>query len=157
MGDLSSALSAIPVVGSILGAALPLIGSLFGSNPAIRQRQITNTLENQQYFAPTAINTNQNTGGSLTSYSSSGQLRTSTGTSPYPSGITEPYYLYPTHPIFGNPTPGQSVPGTGGELGAPIGSPVGNINPGGTGVPAQTPPTVIVQHNTASRPSIRAA
>jgi hypothetical protein len=140
-GLLSSVLSSVPVIGTVLGAALPLIGSLFGSNPQIRQNQINKTLENSQYYAPVAINESQDVNGNLSSYNRYGQARSSAGVSPYPSGIQEPYYLYPTHPIIGQPLPGQNVPGTGGELGAPIGTSVGDLNPAGTA----TPHTVVIQ------------
>jgi hypothetical protein len=81
--------AAIPIVGSVIAAALPLLGSLFSTGPQQRQNQITNELAQNAFLPNTALNTIQNTNGTLLSMDARGQLRT-TALGALPT-VAEPY------------------------------------------------------------------
>jgi hypothetical protein len=113
LGLLSPALGPLAPIAGGVAAALGLASSLFGDPKTIRQNQINKTLENQQFYAPVGINTNQSIYGGATTYDRNGNLRT-TNLSPYPD-IQEPYYLFQQHQLvpgrttnyYGGSGPGQ--------------------------------------------------
>ncbi len=136
--SISSSIAAIaPIAGPIgdaVAAGLTLATFLIGDPKQVRQTRIGKNIENQQYYSPDTITSMQDMNGNYSGYSRSGQVRSSPSISPYPSGISEPYFLYPTHPVLGVGLPGTNVPGTSGTVGAPRGTGVGNVNPGGSTV-----------------------
>lgn len=114
-------LSAIPIVGSVLSAALPLIGGLF-NGPQQRSNQLNAELGGAQYIAPTALNVTQSSGGTFADFGYKGNLRDS-GFSPYPQ-VREGSVWEQTHGIFGGPPTFYDVPGgQTGQFGAPVASP----------------------------------
>ena len=123
VGAASPLLSAIPVVGQIAALALPLIGSLFGSNVTKRTNQLNNELAQNQFVAPTALNVTQGPNGTYEDFDSRGLLRTST-LSAVPT-VAEPYIWQQTHGLFGGQPTYYNVPGG-------VTSPFSG-NPAGTG------------------------
>jgi hypothetical protein len=89
VGAVSPALTAIPIIGSIAAMALPLIGDLFGNNPAKRAQQISSELGSAQYLAPTAWNVSQGPGGTYADFDARGNFRNSS-MSAVPT-VAEPY------------------------------------------------------------------
>ena len=118
VGAASPALNAIPVVGQILSAALPLIGSFFGNGPAQRQKDLNNELAKAQYLAPTALNVTQGQNGAYEDFDARGQLRTST-LSAVPT-VSEPYTtsrVINGQRIYYNAPGGVLAPYSGGATG----------------------------------------
>jgi hypothetical protein len=118
LGAASPILKDIPIVGQILGAALPLIGSFFGNGPAQRQKDLNNELAKAQYLAPTALNVTQGQNGTYEDFDARGQLRTST-LSAVPT-VSEPYTtsrVINGQRIYYNAPGGVLAPYSGGATG----------------------------------------
>jgi hypothetical protein len=69
--------SSIPIVGSIVAAALPIIGSFFPNGPQHRENQISHELTDATYQAPTALKEMMSTRGTYQDFDARGNLRNS--------------------------------------------------------------------------------
>ena len=74
---------------SSVAAVTSLVGSLFGTGPQQRAKDITNELSKNAYLAPTAMNVTQGMDGTYSDFDARGNLRTST-MSAVPM-VAEPY------------------------------------------------------------------
>jgi hypothetical protein len=127
IAPLSSALSVIPIVGSIAAIALPLIGGLLGQGPTQRANQINQQLSSNQYIAPQALNVTQDSGGNFTDFDARGNIRTS-DFSAVPT-VRQGSIWEQTHGLFGPPPTYYNVPGTQtGQFGAVTPTTVVNNN-----------------------------
>jgi hypothetical protein len=81
-----------PISKTILASAAAitgLVGSIFGTGPQQRSKDIFNALSSNQYLAPTALNVIQGMNGTYEDFDARGNLRTST-MSAVPT-VAEPY------------------------------------------------------------------
>ena len=117
LGAVSPLMNAIPIVGTALAAVLPLVGSLFGTGPTQRQNQINTELAKNAFLPNTALNTIQNTNGTLLSMDARGNLRTS-NLNALPT-VAEPYItstrLTPGGPLSYFNAPGGQTQGYSGS------------------------------------------
>jgi hypothetical protein len=119
-----------PISKTILGsvaAVAGLVGSLFGTGPQQRSKDIANFLSKNQYLAPTAFNVMQGMNGTYEDFDGRGNLRTSsmsavpTVAEPYITSRVQDgqrtYYDVPgqvTSPYSGSPTGTGKAPIAGG-------------------------------------------
>lgn len=123
-------------------AAAGILAGMFSSGPEQRARQIFNTLAQNQYLAPTALNVTQGMDGTYTDFGARGNLRTSSMSAvPF---VSQPYItsrVYNGQRTYYD-APGQViVPYSGGPVGTGV-TPVSNAPGAGS---AGAPPTIIIQ------------
>ena len=128
LGAVSPVLNAIPIVGTALSAVLPMIGSLFGTGPQQRANQINTELAKNAFLPNTALDTVQNTNGTLLSMDARGNLRT-TSLGALPT-VAEPYItstrLTPGGPLSYYNAPGGVTQGYSGTAAGSGQAPISN-------------------------------
>ena len=128
LAGLASLIPGAGIVAAPIAAVTGLLGSLLGTGPQQRQKDIFNALSSNQYLAPTALNVTQGPGGNYEDFDARGNLRTS-NFSAVPT-VAEPYI---TSRVVNGQRTYYDVPG--GQLAPYSNGPTGAGQTAGSSVP----------------------